>query len=316
MAGQLWVTDTVGGFLGNAKLSKQLRFAAQPLQKFRQFCQVKGALGKNRNDTLIFDKVRNISTEGGTLVETDTIPEHEATIGQGTLTITEYGNSIPFSGKLDALAEFDVDNAVTVSLRNDEAKVLDKACATQFLLCEEKYYAVATTSFVIETIANGLPASGSETCTTGLNEFHVRNIVDLLEINSIPRYDGKDYICIGSVKALSSLTNAPDWVNANLYGDPEKLFSGEVGRFYGVRFIKENNVLSNTMGTDADRGEAIFFGADACMEGVAIPEELRAKIPTDFGRSQAIAWYALLGYKKIWDIANDSEPHIVHFNAF
>ena len=314
MAGQIWVTDTVGGFLGNVKLSKQLRFAAQPLQKFRQFCQVKGALGKNRNDTLVFDKVRNIETEGGTLVETDTIPESEFTIGQGTLTITEYGNSIPFSGKLDALAEFDVDNAVTVSLRNDMAKVLDKACATQFLLAEEKYLAVATTSFVVETVTTGLPTNMTETATTDLNEFHVRNIVSILEINNVPRYDGKDYICIGSILALKSLTDAPDWVNANLYGDPEKLFSGEVGRFYGVRFIKENHILSNTMGTDANRGEAIFFGADACMEGMAIAEELRAKVPTDFGRSQAVAWYALLGYRKIWDLGNDAEPHIVHFN--
>ena len=316
MAQQVWVTDTVGGFLGNAKLSKQLRFAAQPLMKFRQFCQVKGALGKNRNDTLVFDKVRNIGTAGGTLVETDTIPENEFTIGQGTLTITEYGNSIPYSGKLDALAEFDVDNAVTVSLRNDMAKTLDLACADQFMECELKYLAVATTSYDLATISTGSAAAGSETATTDLDEFHVRSIVSLLELGNVPRYDGKDYICIGSIMALSQLQGAPDWVDAAKYGDPERLFSGEVGRFHGVRFIKDNNVLSNTMGTGGTSGEAIFFGADACMEGVAIPEELRAKVPTDYGRSQGVAWYSLLGYKKIWDVANDAEPHIIHFNAF
>jgi hypothetical protein len=31
-------------------------------------------------------------------------------------------------------------------------------------------------------------------------------------------------------------------------------------------------------------------------EGIAIPEEMRAKIPTDFGRSKGVAWYALLGF--------------------
>ena len=316
MGQQLWVTDSLGGFLGNAKLSKQIRFAAQPIQKFRQFCRVKGALGKNRNDTLIFDKVRNIDTQGGTLVETDTIPEHQATIGQGTLTITEYGNAIPYSGKLDALAEFDVDNVVTVSLRNDQSKVLDLGVSDQFLACELKYLAVATTSFDLATVASGSAAAGSETATTGLNEYHVRKIVDLLKKGSVPFYDGADMCCIGSVDAMSSLKDAPDWVDAAKYGDPERLFSGEVGRFYGCRFVEENHVLSNTQGSGADMGEAVFFGAEACMEGVAIPEELRAKIPTDYGRSQGVAWYALLGWKKIWDVAADAEPHIIHFNAF
>ena len=312
--GQLWVTDSLGGFLGNVKLSKQLRFAAQPMMKFRQFCQVKGALGKNRNDTLLFNKVRNISTQGGTLVETDTIPERQLTIGQGTLVITEYGNAIPYTGKLDALAEFDVDDAVTVTIRNDMAKVIDLAVSDQFLECELKYLAVATTSYDLATISTGSAAAGSETCTTGLNEYHVRSIVDLLKKGNVPTYDGKDYMCIASIDALSSLKSAPDWVDANKYGDPTKFFSGEVGRFYGCRFMEENNVLSNTQGGGA-QGEAVFFGADACMEGIAIPEELRAKIPTDYGRSQGIAWYALLGWKKIWDVANDAEPHIIHFNA-
>lgn len=310
MAQQLWVTDSLGGFLGNAKLSKQLRFAAQPLMKFRQFCQVKGALGKNKNDTLIFDKVRNVSTGGGTLVETDTIPEDEFTIGQGTLTITEYGNSIPYTGKLDALAEFDVDNAVTVSLRNDMAKILDQQVANEFLSCELKWAAIATSSYDLTTEAAG---TGTETCTTGLNDYHVKQIINMMKINNIAPYDGQSYICIGSINAISALTDASDWLDAAKYGDPERLFSGEVGRFYGCRFIEENNVLSNTKGGGA-MGEAIFFGKDACMEGVAVPEELRAKVPTDYGRSRGVAWYGLMGWKKIWDVANDSEPHIIHFN--
>jgi len=95
MGQQLWVTDSLGGYLGNPKLSKELRFAAQPLMKFRQFVQVREALGANNNDTVYFPKVSNISTAGGTLVETDTIPERNFTIERGTIVITEYGNSGP-----------------------------------------------------------------------------------------------------------------------------------------------------------------------------------------------------------------------------
>ena len=50
---------------------------------------------------------------------------------------------------------------------------------------------------------------------------------------------------------------------------------------------------------------AFFFGADTVMEAVAVPEEIRAKIPTDFGRDNAIGWYYIGGFSLIrQDIAN------------
>ena len=41
---------------------------------------------------------------------------------------------------------------------------------------------------------------------------------------------------------------------------------------------------------------AFFLGEDTVAEAVAIPEEIRGKIPTDFGRSRGIAWYYLGGF--------------------
>jgi hypothetical protein len=32
------------------------------------------------------------------------------------------------------------------------------------------------------------------------------------------------------------------------------------------------------------------------MEGITIPEEMRAKIPTDYGRSKGVAYYYLGGF--------------------
>jgi hypothetical protein len=50
--GQLWVTDSVGGYMASDRLSKTLRMAVQPLCKFRQFCDVKDAAtqGKGKGD--------------------------------------------------------------------------------------------------------------------------------------------------------------------------------------------------------------------------------------------------------------------------
>ena len=36
--------------------------------------------------------------------------------------------------------------------------------------------------------------------------------------------------------------------------------------------------------------------ADTCTEAIVVPEEIRAKLPGDYGRSKGIAWYALGGF--------------------
>lgn len=144
--------------------------------------------------------------------------------------------------------------------------------------------------------------------------YHLKECVDKLKKLNVAPYDGENYVLIGSVNALRGLKNHSDWTEAAKYGDPERLFSGEVGRIERVRCIEENNYLSNARG-ESTYGEGIMFGDQAVMEAVALPEEIRAKIPDDYGRSMGIAWYGILGFAKIWDYTGDSECHIIHINA-
>ena len=93
------VTDR-GGYMYSLNLSKHLRMALQPVVKFRQFCDVKDASqqGKSKGDIYHWNVYNNIATQGTKLTETKTMPESNFTITQGTLTITEYGNSVNGSG--------------------------------------------------------------------------------------------------------------------------------------------------------------------------------------------------------------------------
>jgi len=75
MGQQLFANNSLGGFLTNNQLSAQVRYKAQTMQKFRQFVDIENAAGTNRGNKVFFDKISNISTGGGTLVETDTIPK-------------------------------------------------------------------------------------------------------------------------------------------------------------------------------------------------------------------------------------------------
>lgn len=311
MPGQLWVTNSLGGFLGNRKLSRTIRHASQPLMKFEQFCQVKEDLGKNKNDLIFFDKVSNVTNSGGTLVETDTMPETNITITTGTIQVTEYGNSVPFTGKLETLAEFDVDNMITVALRNDQAKTLDSEAAAQFVATQLKYAVIGTASGAFATRTDG---TATTTCTANFNVYHLKECVDKLKTLNIEKYDGSNYVCIASVNAMRGIKDHSDFTDAAKYGDPERLFSGEVGRIYGCRCIEETNYLSNARG-GSTYGEAVVFGKDAVMQAIALLPEIRAKIPGDYGRSRGIAWYGIQAFAKIWDYTADGECHIIHVNG-
>lgn len=93
MPGQVYSVSSLGGVMSQPYLSQKLRAVAQPLFRFRQFVDAKEAIGKNRGDTFLFDKMQNVATQGGTLTETNTIPETQFVTNQGTCVITEYGFS-------------------------------------------------------------------------------------------------------------------------------------------------------------------------------------------------------------------------------
>ncbi len=119
MAGQQWGLNAVGGYLANPRLSKQVRHASSLIMKFRQFCKPEPGYGKGRGDRILIDRVTQVANAGGKLNENIRIPETNVTISQQGVVVSEYGNAIPYTGKLDALSEYSVDNLWTKALRDD-----------------------------------------------------------------------------------------------------------------------------------------------------------------------------------------------------
>jgi hypothetical protein len=70
------------------------------------------------------------------------------------------------------------------------------------------------------------------------------------------------------------------------------IMHGEMGRYEGIRFVEQTNVASEGW-TNSKSDAVFFFGADTVAEGIVIPEEIRGKIPSDYGRSKGVAWYYL-----------------------
>lgn len=314
MAGQQWQVNAGGGFLANPRLSRQVRHAASLIMKFRQFIRPEPGFGKGKGDTILVDRVTQVAKKGGRLTEDQRIPETNVTISQQSVLVREYGNAIPFTGKLTELSEFSVDNIWTKALRDDMAEVLDADAADEFQAAKIKY--TPTGSTAVPTGTFDTDGTVSTAATRDVLGFDIRELVLYLRSTlKCPFYDGQNYVAITTPEFTNSLLNDESIRQDFRYGDPQRLFMGEVGTWHKTRFIEETNTLSGVLGTTAFRSEAVIFGEDPVVEGVAVPGEIRSKIPEDYGRSKGVAWYALLGFKIVWDTALARQARIVHVTS-
>jgi len=277
------------------QLSKVLRMAVQPLCKFRQFADVKDAAagGLHKGQEFHWNVYSDTAGQGTVLAEGSTIPETNFTITQGTLTMTEYGNSVPYTGKLDDLSEHPVKEVINKVLKNDAKKAFDIAAHGQFNLTPLRVVPTAGTN----TSAVTLTTNGTATLTNNiaLGKEHVKSIVDLMKERNIPPYEGDDYFAIAHPTTWRQFKNDLESIKQYTSEGFGLIANGEVGRYENTRFVEQNNIAKASW-TNAKSNWAFFFGADTVAEGIAVMEEIRGKIPTDYGRSRGIAWYYLGGY--------------------
>ncbi len=295
MAGQVWQTDALGGFMWAANLSRKLRTAIQPMVRFRQFCDVREAFGKGKGEQYAWNIYSDVGTQGGVLNETDVMPETNYTITQQTLVVTEFGNSVPFTKKLDDLSEHPVTEVIHKVMKNDARKALDASANAQFELTQIRV--VGDTATTISITTDGTPSG------TPAQEFlsaHAKLVADEMAERDIPTFDGNNYMAIARPTTLRAFKDELEAIHQYVSEGWHVIMNGEKGRYEGIRYCEQTNIAAEGW-TNSDG--IFFFGADTVVEAFSIMEELRGKIPSDYGRSKGIAWYALLGYGLVHTVA-------------
>lgn len=319
MPGQLWSVNALGGFMYSDELSNVLRTALQPVVKFRQFCDAKDAMDKGlgRGQTYSWNTYSDVATGGNTLDEDEEMPTTNFTIRQQSLTVTELGNSVPYTGKLDNLSKQPVSEIIHKVLKNDAKKTLDGKAFEQFDLTPWKVQAASGTS----TTAVVSVTSGSIGVTNNVafRKDHVKPIVDLMKERNVPPYQGDDYFSIAWPSTFRTMKNDLEAIHTYVDQGFVMIMNGEIGRYEGMRFVEQTNVAKggaedsatfNFRTADPWNNAAsdwiFFFGEDTVAEALVIPEEMRAKIPTDYGRSRGVAWYYLGGFGIVHGAAGDA----------
>jgi N4-gp56 family major capsid protein len=328
MAGQVFAVNSLGGFYAAFNLSKELRQGVQATSKFRQFADVRDAWGKvqRTGQTFTWDAYPMASRANRALTETSTIPQGSQTVYQGTLTMSERGFSVPYTEFLESMAQFSVRQPIMKVLKYDAMCDLDCLVHQQFNKTALKAAATATADNIT------LTTNSTATLTVSKNYSWVnhKSLVDTMKGRNIPFYTERDYMGIARPAGLRGIKNDLETIHQYTETGLELLMNGEIGRAENTRFVEQTVVPaggaadSTTFDPFSDvadawntAGDWVFvFGADTVCEAVHTPEEIRAKIPDDFGRSKGIAWYALLGYGITHnDSGNVAQQRIVKFDS-
>jgi N4-gp56 family major capsid protein len=311
MVGQVWSVPSEGGYMYSDELSDTLRQQVQPLTKFRQLCDAQdgSAKGLNRGERFTWNVYSNVGTQGRRLGETTPMPESGFTVSPRSLTVYEAGNSVPYTGKLTALAKQDVVSIIDKTLKDDARKYFDIEAFLQFKSTLLRFAPASGNSATAITLdVNG---TCSTTNNLALNTGHIKAIGDTMKERNVPPYVMDDYVSISHPSTFRAFKNSLETLHQYTESGLAFIFNGEIGRYESFRFIEQTFIpkggAADTTTYDPWTGTAdvwnnalsswaFMMGGDTVTEAICVPEEIRAKLPGDYGRSRGIAWYYLGGF--------------------
>ena len=219
--------------------------------------------GLHKGQTFTWNVYNDVATQGTVLTETTTVPLTNFTITQGTGTVTELANAVPYTGMLDNLSKHPVQEIINKVLKNDAKKAIDLQAFNQF---NATLLRVAPTGGT-NTAAITLTTNG--TCSTTNNAYLGKNlvkaIVDTMKERNIPPYMGDEYFAIAHPTTWRGMKNDLEAVYQYRDEGFQMIYNGEIGKYEGTRFIEQNNVTkaqidqAGTFANNQSNG-AFFFG--------------------------------------------------------
>jgi len=313
MAQYTWTWDAPTGTYKQHALSKKIFRAAVAETQLIDHVQPISSFGRRQGENVTLTRIRTIAEPTSpVLTEGERIPEDTFALSTTSITVQEWGRSVPFTSLAEDLSFFDQENAIQGELKRQMKLCLDTGAATAFKQAKIKYVPTGEASANVAT--NGTAATPA---LANLNMFHVEEIRDLLyDTYFAEPAEGGDYIGVFRTLGIRGLKRDPAWDQWHVYTDPSAKYNGEVGRIESVRFQETNhsNALAKK-GTGSVLGEGFIFGKDAVAMAEVLTPEMRAAIPADFGRSKAVAWYGILNFGIIWGTGNAGEVKIVHVTS-
>ena len=302
------------GYRHSNQVSKLLRESLRPKAKFRQFCnippEVENANMLHKGATFYWNVIAAPARKNRRLAETDRIQSSALSVTQNSLTVVEMGDAIEHTLKAELLSFQDWEALISSGLAFGAAAQFDVEAFLQFkasVLTASPTSGTSPTSVTFTT--NGTP---SQTNDVAMGTGHVKAIGDYMKNRNIPPDMSRDaYMALGRVDTFRPIKNELESIHQYTPEGLSLIKYGEIGRYEDFIFVEQTMIPqggaddSTTFDAYTDTADAwnntdsdwaFFFGDDAVTEAPVVPEEVRAKLPEDYGRDKGSAWYSLTGF--------------------
>ena len=217
-----------------------------------QFGQ-KRPIPANGGKTIEFRKFAPLAKAITPLTEGVTPDGKSLTVSTITATVSQYGDYITQSDVLELTA---LDNTII-----EATKLLGKqAGATLDTVVRNALQAGTNVTYCPK-----IGSDGSETAVTSranldataqLTVDVVQQVVAKLRAQNAPTIGG-DYVAIIHPYVAYDLMRDPEWIDAHKYAQPDNLYTGEIGKIAGVRFVQTTEAKIYT-GSGCPSGLAVF----------------------------------------------------------
>jgi len=185
------------------------------------------SIPQNEGDTINFRKFNSLPITTEPLKEGVTPAGKNISVSQIVAKVYQYGDYVMVSDWLD-LVGFDPVITETTEVLSEQAQ---ESLET---LVRDKIFAGTNVYYVGEHTERGDVESGDT-----LKGSDVRRARQIMARNQISHPQGENaYIGFVHPDAAYDIKGDSEWTDAAKYGDPERLFNGEIGRLHGIRWVE------------------------------------------------------------------------------
>lgn len=316
-----WTFDAEVGIYKNHQLSKKLLEVSAGACKVLPFTSDHGiGFKRNAGEMVNIMHIERLPNSPSSRLEEETrIPIRKLAWGNRQIQVVEFGEGVEYTNLMEMLAVFKPSNSLQKALKTQMEEAMDTESARAFM--EEGVVQVVFTPTSLtggQWATNGLAGT---VASVGLTFDHCTLMADYLrDTIHCPPYEGDNYVGLSCNKNLRALKQDRYWQEWHKYlqkGD--FVFKGEMGMTERIRWVEINRAMAfaNVAGTSPYLGEAVVFGDEAVARLEVETPHLRLdpNYQSDFGRTQAAAWYGILGFGSVWAVADDGKAKIIRVDS-
>ena len=287
----------VGNLVVNA-YDTYVRAALRSLPVMRSVADVRPVALTNPGTTLKFAVYANLAAATTALTETsDVTPVALANPSQVTVTVTEYGNAVEQTEKVNMATFSSIDTMIGDAIAYNAADTLDQLVATALTSGTVVKYGGSRTSTATLTASDVLSTSMLRKAQT-----------ELLEANAQPRVGDLYTLFIHPRQAfdLRAETGSGGFVDIHKYTTENvgNLLTGTIGVLEGFQVVQTSRVPSTTSGaSSATVYSAVAVGKEALLEANVYDVQTVVAPQIDIlRRKSALGWKYFGG----WGIFRDA----------